>query len=554
MNWSWKSPTWSYPAGELEWPEVRDPVVLGLLLFASIFVVYLFVLKPQRRSSLLVDGVRTPPGPPGYPLIGNLFDIPPTQSWLQLKAWADQYGPLYRLRLGRRDHVVISTEKIANDLLRERGNQYSSREQTVMAAELLSKHLRPLLLPYNDRWRRARKLMHRLTMPSSAASYEPAQSLEAKRLLYSLLRTPTAYERIFEQYSGGLIFRIGYGKAIITGEEKQLQRIINVNHNLERIASPGIYLVDTIPALKYLPALMAPFKREARRLHAEELSLFRELLNDVQVKVSEGRFEPCFAQIFLTERDKFPLTDDEGAYALGTLFEAGTGTTAAVMMSFCLAMTLYPEWQKPLWEEVDRVCGDRLPEFSDIPELPSVRAAIKEVLRWRPVTAGGVPHLLTQDDVYDGLFLKAGTVVHANQWAIHREPSLYPDPERFNPERWLRPEYPTYRAPLSRFPSLQNFSSFGFGRRICPGMNVAERSLFLLTARIMWACEFSKRKDNIGNDIEVPSYDYTSGFNTQPRPFQFDLKARSEKRQQLVDEAWRHAEATDPLRVPGSLI
>ena len=388
-------------------------------------------------------------------------------------------------------------------------------------------------------------------MPASASSYEPAQSLESKRLLFSLLHNPSAYQQIFEQYSGGLIFRIGYGKPIVTGKEKQLQRILDVNHNLERIASPGAYLVDTFPVLKYLPTFMAPFKREARRLHAMELSLFNELLNDVRTKVSEGRGQPCFARTFLTEQAKLQLSDDEGAYALGTLFEAGTGTTAAAMMSFCLAMTLYPEWQKPLWDEVDRVCGDRIPEFSDIPQLPSVRAVIKEVLRWRPVTAGGVPHLLIKDDVYDGIFLKAGTIVHANQWAIHREPALYPDPERFNPDRWLRPEYPTFKAPLSQFPSLQNFSSFGFGRRICPGLNIAERSLYILTSRIVWACEFSKQRGLDNKEIMVPSYDYTSGFNTQPKPFPFDLKPRSEKRRQLVDDAWREAEAADPLRVPG---
>ena len=321
-----------------------------------------------------------------------------------------------------------------------------------------------------------------------------------------------------------------------------------MNHNLERVASPGAYLVDTIPMLNYLPEALAPFKREGRRLHALELGLFRERLDNTRAAMRADVALPSFAQTFLQEQDKLQLSDDEGAYAVGTLFEAGSGTTAAAMMSFCLAMTLHPEWQGAMWKELDRVCGDRMPDFEDIPELPTVRAVIKEVLRWRPVTAGGVPHKLTRDDVYNGVFMRAGTIVHANQWAIHREEALYPEPERFNPVRWLSADYPTYREPLAKFPSLQNFSSFGFGRRICPGMNIAERSLYILTARIAWACEFSKKRGPNGEEIEAPPYNYTSGFNTQPKPFPFELRARSEQRRILVEQARRKAEAADPMR------
>src|ERR1700761_7060790 len=110
---------------------------------------------------------------------------------------------------------------------------------------------------------------------------------------------------------------------------------------------------------------------------------------------------------------------------------------------------------------------------------------------------------------------------------------MYPDPDRFNPERWLLPEYPTYREPLDKFPNLQNFSAFGFGRRICPGMNIAENSLYLLISRLAWAAEISKRPG-----FDVPLYDYTAGVNVQPKPFTFDLKARSEARKNVVDRTW----------------
>ena len=153
-----------------------------------------------------------------------------------------------------------------------------------------------------------------------------------------------------------------------------------------------------------------------------------------------------------------------------------------------------------------------------MPSLPRVRAVAKEVLRWRPVTAGGLPHALTQDDSYklkDGrkLFFPAGTNVHPVQWSIHREPNRYPDPETFLPERWLEKGWPTYKEPLTQHPNLQNFSAFGFGRRICPGLNIAERSLYILISRVAWCCDISCKTSSDGEALVPPSYDYVAGFN-----------------------------------------
>ena len=87
----------------------------------------------------------------GKPIVGNLFDIPKSQSWLAFKSWADSYGPLFKLSMIGRNIIVVSSEKVANDLLRERGTLYSSREQLPMAAQLMSRNLRPLFLPYGGK-------------------------------------------------------------------------------------------------------------------------------------------------------------------------------------------------------------------------------------------------------------------------------------------------------------------------------------------------------------------------------------------------------------------
>lgn len=258
--------------------------------------------------------------------------------------------------------------------------------------------------------------MHQLTMPAAADSYQPVQNYESKKLLGSLLKSPTGYEKWFEQYASGVVLRIGFGKWLESAD--QIEKIIRVNHNLERVASPGAYLVDSFPILNLLPEFLAPFKQEGRRLHEEELGLFKELQADVRNELRRGHKADLksFTRTFLENQESYQLSDDEGAYVIGTLFEAGSGTTAAAMMSFCLAMCHFPDWQSKMQHELDIQVGDRMPEFTDIPNLPTIRAVIKEVLRWRPVTAGGFPHQLTKDDEYDGYFFKNGTIFHPNQW------------------------------------------------------------------------------------------------------------------------------------------
>jgi len=78
-------------------------------------------------------------------------------------------------------------------------------------------------------------------------------------------------------------------------------------------------------------------------------------------------------------------------------------------------------------------------------------------------------------------------------------------------------------------------------------MNIAERSLFILTARILWACQMGKKKDSQGKEIEIPEYDYVAGFNTQPKFFEFELRDRK-GRGKLVKEMYLESRKNDPLR------
>jgi len=94
---------------------------------------------------------------------------------------------------------------------------------------------------------------------------------------------------------------------------------------------------------------------------------------------------------------------------------------------------------KKAQDELDRVVGkDRLPDFSDRNNLPYIDAIVKEVIRWNPPLPISIPTRVTQDDVYRGYFIPAGATVVESVWAVCSDPNIYPDPETFNPERFLK--------------------------------------------------------------------------------------------------------------------
>lgn len=146
--------------------------------------------------------------------------------------------------------------------------------------------------------------------------------------------------------------------------------------------------------------------------------------------------------------------------------------------------------------ELDRVIGpSRLPGYEDQPNLPYVRCLIKEMSRWAPIGSIVPPHAPAADDVYEGMAIPKGTVIFANLPGLNRDPVLYGEPDEFKPERYLD-------DPLSSFTSAhqsdfrkRDHHTYGFGRRLCPGIHVAEASLFIIVARVLWAFEITPEPD-----------------------------------------------------------
>lgn len=102
---------------------------MALFTFIKLALVIslLYLLFKYLTRKTLPPGVRRLPGPKGLPFIGRVHDVPSTATWLKFWEWSQEYGPIYQMEIFGSQHVWISSEKIANDLLAKRGAIYSDR-------------------------------------------------------------------------------------------------------------------------------------------------------------------------------------------------------------------------------------------------------------------------------------------------------------------------------------------------------------------------------------------------------------------------------------------
>ena len=121
-------------------------------------------------------------------------------------------------------------------------------------------------------------------------------------------------------------------------------------------------------------------------------------------------------------------------------------------------------------------------------------------------------------------------------------PELHPDPHSFKPERYLEhtasaADYINVNDPYTR-----DHFTYGAGRRVCPGVHVAENSLYINIARTLWGFDIRKKKASDGSLVE-PNQAMVRGFLSVPEQFECDIRVRSAKHEQVIRASWEAAEA-----------
>lgn len=419
-------------------------------------------------------------------------------------------------------------------------DQNNSSPRFVVMGEILG--LGSILVqPYGKEWSMRRKLLHRAMTPAVLKTYKPRQEAESTRLAFQVLQNPANWERAFDRFTASVVFSISYGHRIDSVDAKIVRDKLDFMQSMALLNVPGAYLAESIPLLKYIPSTIAPWKRDIEE-HAdherkENIALVQGVREDIRIGKEKGsEVAPSLTQTLLAvrEEENIPLSDNDFSSIPASLFGAGSDTTASTMCSAILAFVTHPYVLDIAHAEMDSVIGsERTPTFDDEMSLPYLRALCKEVLRWRPVAVlGGTPHASSEDDVYQGWRIPKGTTILGNSWAINLNDEYYPNPQLFNPARFLDQKDPRYQPELKgakNHPAKAGHSSFGWGRRICPGTDLAANSLFIALSTLIWAFDILPTR-------EYDTFDYTDGFNIRPKPFNCQIRIRSDQHLKTLEK------------------
>ncbi|KAI1356298.1 cytochrome P450 [Xylaria sp. FL0043] len=494
------------------------------------------------------------PGPQQFPVIGRVHDLDRFGMWKKFKEWADIHGPIYRTSMVGQQFIIISDEKIAEELLIKRGNKYSGRPQIRALFDHKTGPGYVALMDRQDYWKEQRKWVHAAMADFHRHHFYGVIESEVRRFLAVLLIDPAEFHAYTREHCGRIMSRLAWDDATQGKENGN-----SADCTLGRMSVSGP-IVNTMTPLWHIPWALNPWKKFERAREDHQRAWWLGSFQLAKQRYLQGNLpENTWAYRYFAGLQKGGNStlqqnakDEEFASCmLGFQNLVGVVTIAGPMEFFIMAMSLNLKWQKKAQEEIDRVCGDRLPTTADMPDLPTVRACLKETLRWRSGVPLGVPHQCEVDDEFRGEKIKKGTIILACEWSINRVPEKYPDPENYRPERYLEKGWPTYQEPLSRYPNMREgvgMHTFGWGRRTCLGQHIVDDEMFVSGAAVLWGFNLDrKRCPKTGEVIDFDTEATNAHVILEPDPFPCDIRPRSPERAALILKYYQ--DAREELRV-----
>jgi len=407
------------------------------------------------------------PAPRGLPYFGCVGALRrnPMEFFRRV---AVRFGGIARVPLqAGRSLYLVSEPKLIKELLLDHRTRFVKNTRYPAMQRLLGTGL---LLSEGEAWRRQRLL----TQPA----FKPS---ELKRQIGWMSGYVTRYLDSWEQHArSGVPLDAELEFLKLT---QLLAGVLVIGPGFEKDAAEMFRISEAIknnwpvPPRGILSGLRKPSPERAQRLEAACCDLDRLLLSFVERQRRAAPEDGGILGMLMADSEKEgqPFTDKELRDQVATLFFAGYETSAASMCWTHYLLSAHPDAREKLLREVDDKLGGRIPSGEDLERLEYVERVLQESLRiYSPIHS--LSRVATQDCPIGGFTLKKDSTAVVSLYATHRLPEYWPDPERFDPERF------TEQACAGRY-SLA-YIPFAVGHRNCIGGTLAMVEGKLILAQV----------------------------------------------------------------------
>jgi cytochrome P450 len=425
------------------------------------------------------------PGPPGVPVFGNALQIDTSRMHLQLEAWCSEFGPIFKLRLGKRKIVVVGDHEVIAAILRDRPEGF--RRTTRLDEIWTEMGLVPGLFgATGDAWRHQRRMVMAGFDPAHVKRYFPSLQQVAQRLNGRWQRAASQELAIdlradLMRFTVDTIAGLAFGAEVNTLESDQDV----IQQHLDRIF-PAVFnrIFAPVPIWRFVHSAA---DRQLERSIAEVNVAVANFVAQARARLQTNptlREHPgnlLEAMIIAADQADSGIDDQQVAGNVLTLLLAGEDTTANT-----IAWMIHLLWRNQsslarATEEVRRVCeGATTPTLEQIDRLVYIEACAHETMRLKPV-APQIPLQALRDTMIGDVQVPAGMVVISLMRRDAVSENHVPHAAAFEPERWLLEESPEQAAHAAKRISMP----FGAGPRICPGRYLALLEMKMAMATLL---------------------------------------------------------------------
>ncbi|XP_067831052.1 cytochrome P450 2F2-like isoform X2 [Heptranchias perlo] len=449
--------------------DLNNPGTTLLFVLLSILLVVWFLKSKQPHKG------RLPPGPPAFPILGNLFQMDIKEPHKSLIKLSEQYGPIFTVWFGRCPAVVLCGFETITEALVERGHDFSGRYLLPVFKRMSNGY--GFVFSNGERWKQIRRftLSTMRNFGMGKKGIEERIQEEAQFLITAIRNkkeTPFSPKFLLNCAASNIICSIVFGDRFDYEDKKLLTLLELIAGNSRDLSSPWVYnnfpkIMDFLPGtykkLFQNGANMRTFVKEMIQSHKESFQkdFPTDYIDSFLIKMDEEKHKP-----------NSEFIDGNLLLTVTNLIMAGTESIGVTLLRAIQVLVKFPQIQEKINQEIDEVIGScRRPTIEDRAKMPYTDAVIHEIQRYVDISPIGLPHMVTTDIEFRGYLIPEGTCVVPVFSSVLKSPSQWETPESFNPNHFLDEN--------GHFKKNESFMPFSAGKRICPGESLARMELFL---------------------------------------------------------------------------